>query len=135
MTLTFVQKAALGLSGATALGIGAFILAAPHVFYASYGITLGPDASLLSELRAPGAGLATLGAIMLAGLFRSAMVQPAAIAALSVYLAFPTGRLVGIAIDGMPSSGILGALLLELAIAALLLFAFRPMARFRVGQA
>jgi transposase InsO family protein len=42
----------------TALTIGAFILFAPHAFYGSYGITLGEDASLLSELRAPGAGLA-----------------------------------------------------------------------------
>jgi hypothetical protein len=126
MTLNRMQKVALGISGATSLGIGAFILAAPHAFYASYGIALGPDPSLLSELRAPGAGLAASGAIMLAGIFRQALAQVAVAVALVVFLAFPAGRLVGIAVDGLPSPGILAALALELAIAAFCLFAFRP---------
>jgi hypothetical protein len=129
MTLNRMQKVALGLSGATSLGIGAFILAAPHAFYASYGIALGPDPSLLSELRAPGAGLAASGAIILAGIFRQALAQVAVAVALVVFLAFPAGRLVGIAVDGLPSPGILAALALELAIAAFCLFAFRPGAR------
>lgn len=132
MTLTYLQRTALGLSGVTALGIGAYILAAPQVFYASYGISLGADPSLLSELRAPGASLAAFGGVMLAGLLRSAMVQPAMIAALTVFIAFPAGRLVGIAVDGLPSGSIVGALLLELAFAALCVFAFRPTARHRV---
>ena len=51
-----------GIVMIVALAIGGFILTAPMAFYASYGITLAPDASLLSELRAPGAGLAVLGA-------------------------------------------------------------------------
>ena len=63
--MNLLQKIALGISGVTSLGIGSFILAAPHTFYASYGITLGFEPSLLSELRAPGAGLAAFGAIML----------------------------------------------------------------------
>ncbi len=53
MTLIRFQTITLGISGVTALGIGAFILAGPHAFYAGYGITLGGDASLLSESRAP----------------------------------------------------------------------------------
>ena len=73
--MTLVQKFVLGLAGLASLGVGAFILAAPHAFYASYGIALGPDPSLV--------------------------------------------------VDGMPSSGVLGALVLELAIAALCLLAFR----------
>ena len=123
--MTPVQKIALGVAGFTSLGIGGFILAAPHAFYASYGITLGQDPSLLSELRAPGAGLAAFGAVMLAGIVRPALRQCAVVAALTVFLAFPAGRLVGLAIDGIPSGSIVGALVLELAIAALCLFAFR----------
>ena len=42
-----------------------------------------------------------------------------------VFLAFPAGRFIGLAVDGMPSFGIIGALLLEIVIAALCLFAFR----------
>ena len=61
--MTLFQKIALGVAGITALGIGASILIAPYAFYASYGIVLAPNPSLLSELRAPGAGLAAFGAV------------------------------------------------------------------------
>lgn len=125
MTLTKLEKITLAISGVTALGIGAMITFAPHTFYASYGITLGDNPSLLSELRAPGAGLTILGFLMLLGIWRSATAQLAVAATLIVFLAFPAGRLIGLAVDGMPSSGIIGALLLEIAIAALCLFAFR----------
>ena len=125
MEPTFLEKTALCLSGFTALGIGTFILSAPHPFYASYGITLGDDASLLSELRAPGAGLAAFGLIMLLGLRRRAMLPVSMTAALAVYLTFPAGRLVGLILDGMPTASVIGALLVVLAIAALCLVAFR----------
>jgi hypothetical protein len=126
MTLSRLQKIALGTSGVSALGIGAAITLAPDTFYASYGIALGSDPSLLSELRAPGAGLAALGAVMLAGLVRQSLSEAALVAALVVFLGFPAGRIVGLAFDGMPSAGILAALAFELAVAALCLFAFRP---------
>lgn len=126
MTLARLQKIALGIAGASALGIGAAITAIPHAFYASYGIALGPDPSLLSELRAPGAGLAAFGAVMLAGLVRSSLRDLALAAALLVFLAFPAGRIVGLVLDGMPSAGIIAALVFELVVAALCLFAFRP---------
>ena len=124
MPLTRLQNFALGLAGVTALAIGSVILAAPQAFYASYGIALGDDPNLLSELRAPGAGLALLGGLMLAGMTRRAVLAPALGAACAVYLGFPLGRLVGILADGMPSVGILGALAVEVAIAGLLIAAF-----------
>lgn len=125
MSLKLFEKIALGISGVTALGIGGIILAAPQAFYASYDITLGNDASLLSELRAPATGLAALGVLMLAGIRRQAWARMSIVAALIVFLAFPAGRLVGLVVDGMPSGGILGALIVELLIAALCLAAFR----------
>ena len=124
--MNFLQKIALGISGITSLGIGAFILIAPQAFYSSYDIMLGSEPSLLSEVRASGAGLAALGVIMLTGIFWQVLSQVALIAALTVFLAFPAGRVVGMLADGMPSNGIIGALILELAIAAFCLFAFRP---------
>lgn len=123
--MTPLQKIALGVAGLTALGIGALILIVPHAFYAGYGILLKPDPSLLSELRAPGAGLAAFGAVMLAGIVRRALRQAAVVAALTLFLAFPAGRILGLLADGIPSGGIVGALVLELGIAALCLFAFR----------
>lgn len=126
MTATPLQKIALVLSGLTALAVGACILIAPQAFYASYGIALGDDATLLSELRAPGAGLAGCGLVMLRGLWRSTFLPLGMAMALTVFIAFPAGRLVGLAVDGMPSGAILAALVVELAIAALCLAAFRP---------
>jgi hypothetical protein len=125
MSLDTLEKVTLGVSGLTAVSIGGFILVAPHAFYASYGIVLGDNASLLSELRAPAAGLATLGVVMLVGIWRAAMMQVSIAAALTVFLAFPAGRLIGLVVDGMPSGGVIGALVLEIAIAALCVFAFR----------
>ena len=123
--MTLFQKIALGVAGITALGIGASILIAPYAFYASYGIVLAPNPSLLSELRALGAGLAAFGAVMLAGIVKPALRQAAVVAALTIFVAFPAGRVLGLVADGIPSSGILGALVLELVIAALCLAAFR----------
>ena len=125
MKSTLFEKIALGLSGLTAFTIGAFILFAPHAFYAAYGITLGQDANLLSELRAPGAGLAGFGLLMLLGIWLRAVFKVAMVAALTVFIAFPTGRLVGLVMDGLPSGSIIGALVIELIIAALCLAAFR----------
>jgi hypothetical protein len=132
MSLTRLQQIALGIAGVSALGIGAAITIAPHAFYAGYGITLGSAPSLLSELRAPGAGLAVLGAVMLAGIVRRSLTEAAFIAALVVFLGFPAGRIVGLLLDGLPSAGILAALVFELAVAALCLVAFRP-GRGRAG--
>ena len=126
MHLTRFQKITLGISGLTAVAIGTLITLTPHAFYASYGIALGQDPNLLSELRAPGAGLAIFGALMLSGVFRASLAQIAAAVALTVYLAFPFGRIVGIAMDGMPSGSVISALVFEVVIAVLLLGAFKP---------
>jgi hypothetical protein len=133
--VTRFQKISLGIAGITAFSIGAFILIAPQAFYAGYGIVLGPDPSLLSEMRAPGAGLAALGTIMLAGLFRAAVAPVALAASMTVYIAFPVGRLVSLAVDGMPSSSVIGALVIEVVIAGLLLAAFRRRAGDTIGNA
>lgn len=118
------EKIALGVSGLTALGIGIFIQAAPQMFFASYGVTLGDDPSLLSELRAPAAGLAAFGALMLVGIWHRAMAPVSRIMALAVFIAFPSGRLIGLGLDGAPSGPIMGALVFELSVAGLCIAAF-----------
>ena len=122
--MTRVQSLALGTAGVLATGIGAALTVAPAAFLAGSGIALGSDPSLLSELRAAGAGLAVLGAVMLAGLRQAALRPMALIAAATVYLGYPLGRLVGIAMDGLPSGEILAALAAELVIALWLAAAF-----------
>ena len=57
-------------------------------------------------------------------------MAPIALAvALTVFLAFPMGRIVGIVMDGMPSGSVIGALAFEIIIAGLLLAAFKPTRR------
>jgi hypothetical protein len=124
--MTRFQSLVLGTAGVLAAGIGTALTVAPAAFLAGSGIALGADPSLLSELRAPGAGLAVLGAVMLAGLRRPALRPMALIAAAIVYLGYPLGRLVGIAMDGLPSGEILAALAVEIAVAFALAAAFLP---------
>ncbi|WP_370401510.1 DUF4345 domain-containing protein [Sulfitobacter sp. JB4-11] len=124
MTFTFFQKLTLGIAGASALAVGLSILAVPQAFYASYGIALGGDVNLLSELRAPAAGLCALGAVMLIGIWHDRWRETSIVAAFTVFLAFPAGRIIGLIVDGIPSGSVMGALILELVIAALCLAAF-----------
>jgi hypothetical protein len=77
-------------------------------------------------MRAPGAGLAALGGLMLAGAVRRTMREVATVAALCGFLGFPAGRLVGLAMDGVPSTGIRAALVCELAVAGLCLLSLAP---------
>ena len=124
--MTRFQSPALGPAGVLAAGIGAALTVARAAFLAGSGIALGPDTSLLSELRARGAGLTVLGGVMLAGLRQAALRPMALIATATVYLGYPVGRLVGIAMDGLPSGAALAALAVELAVALWLAAASLP---------
>lgn len=124
MSITRLEQIALGLSGLTAFAVGASILVAPHIFFASYGITLNKNVSLLSELRAPAAGLVACGVLMLVGIWRASMRPVSKVLALVVFLGFPAGRIMGLIVDGVPSGPIIGALMFELAVALLCLVAF-----------
>ena len=119
MTTTWFQKLTLGIAGLAALGIGLAITAAPASFYATYGIILGADPNLLSELRAPGANLSALGMVILAGAFHQGMQCISAFLGATVFLAYAFGRIVSMALDGMPSSGLIQATLIELVIGGL----------------
>lgn len=138
METTLIHRATLGAAGLTALGIGLAITLAPHGFYAGYGIDIGSDPAQLSELRAPGACLAALGAVILAGAWRSGMARLSAALGALVFLAFACGRLVGLALDGPPGNAILAALGIELGIGALCLLTLRRQPRagvMRPGRA
>jgi hypothetical protein len=115
------QTLVLGTAGLAALGIGLTITFAPHGFYAGYGIALEGDPSLLSELRAPGANLAMLGAIIFAGVLRPRMGLVSAALGAVVFLAFAFGRLVSLGLDGVPHGGLVAALVMELLIGGLCL--------------
>jgi hypothetical protein len=121
-----LQKVALAIAGMTALSIGISIFASPQAFYASYGITVGTNPDLLSELRAPAANLAALGSAMLVGIFVPAWRRVSSTVALIVFVAFPLGRITSLLLDGMPTTGILGALIIEVLVGVLCAVAFWP---------
>ncbi len=107
----------LAISGLLLLAIGCAILLAPHAFHGSNGITLDLNPNLLSEIRAPGGLLASSGIVILIGAFRRQYRSQAVQLAALVYGSFGVARLVSIALDGVPSSSIVGATALELIVA------------------
>ncbi|MCG9630415.1 DUF4345 domain-containing protein [Vibrio sp. Isolate30] len=123
--VTKFQRIVLGAAGFTAFVIGGLISLSPLEFYASYGVAIDSEPSLLSELRGLGANLAALGMLMIAGLFSSSLAKTSVVVAKVVFFAFPVGRMIGIMADGMPSQSILTALAIEIVFAVLLVVAFR----------
>ncbi|MGI3186288.1 DUF4345 domain-containing protein [Nioella aestuarii] len=132
MTLSRFTDLVLATAGLTAIAISLAILVAPAAFYASYGIVLGSDPSLLNELSAPALMLLAAGAVMLAGIFRKALTRPALWLAAGLYSAYALSRGVTMALHGLPSDGLIMAAGIEaaiggLAIAALLRSVHRPL--------
>ncbi|MFK7738780.1 MAG: DUF4345 domain-containing protein [Planctomycetota bacterium] len=107
------------LSGLLATAIGAGLLFAPIAFHAQNGIQLRADASLLSELRAPGGALLLAGATMLAGALVRRFAATAAAVGAAVFSSYGVARLVGVGLDGVPNQGIVVATVLELGLGAL----------------
>ena len=117
----------LSLSGLLLLAIGGAILLAPHAFHATNGIALGDDPSLLSEIRAPGGLLTASAVLILIGTFRRPQRSLATVLTVLVYGSFGLARLLGLALDGTPSSGLVGSTAIELIVAAIgLLIICRP---------
>ncbi len=107
----------LVIAGLLLLVIGGALVFAPHSFHGSNGVALGDNPNLLSEIRAPGGLLACSGIIILIGAIRRQLRSLAVQLTTLVYGSFGLARLVSIAIDGMPSSSIIAATVLELVVA------------------
>ena len=117
----------LCLSGLLLLAIGGGIMLTPHAFYATNGIVLGDDPSLLSEVRAPGGLLLACAVFILVGALRRALRSQAVFVAVFVYGSFGLARFLGMILDGMPSSGLVVSTAIELIVAAIgLLILYRP---------
>ena len=111
-----LTQAYLALAALTALFVGLGMLAMPAAFYGSYGIdpTLSP--SLASELRSPGVLLTTIGLFFAYGIFAPQWRSLALWAAAIFYLGYATARTLSLALDGIPSTGLLAAGAFELAL-------------------
>jgi hypothetical protein len=109
-----VLKTILIISGLIASGIGAAILFAPVAFYATYGIELGGNFSLLNEIRAPGGALLAIGLLIISGAFVDKLAFTAVVVSTLLYLSYGLSRVMSIAIDGMPAEGLVQAAVLEI---------------------
>ena len=108
----------LFVSGLLLLAIGAAILLTPNAFFATNGIVVGTDPSQLSEVRAPGGLLTASALVLLVAAFRSIWRTQALRLAVLVYGSFGVARLLGMALDGLPTSGLVVSTAIELAVAA-----------------
>ena len=108
-------------SGLIAAGIAAMILFAPGAFYGRYGIDFGANVSLANELKAPAGMLLLAGLLMIAGVFKSELTISSLATAAAVYLSYGLSRILSMAIDGVPHSGLVSAAAIEIAIGALCL--------------
>ena len=118
MQPTLILRLLLSVSGLIAFAIGASILLDPVGFHAGYGTDLGSEASLLSEVRAPGGALLVLGALMLVGVVARGFTHASTAIAAAVYLAYGLSRLVSLGLDGVPAQGLLVATGFELVLGA-----------------
>jgi len=125
MKNTIWVKLVLALSGVIGVGIGLSALFWPRAFYASSGTILGDDISLMSEIRAPAMVLVLFGLVMLAAVAIPKIREVALWAAALMYLSYGMGRVVSVALDGVPHVNILAALGLELVIGLLCIYVLR----------
>lgn len=110
-----MTRAYLIVGGLIGAALGTMILFAPLAFYASYGLELAGQVDLLNELRSHGLSLLAAGAFIAAGAFLPALRQPATIVATVLYLSYGLSRLIAMAFDGLPNSGLMLAAGVEIA--------------------
>lgn len=119
-----LRSAVLFTAGLVLLVVGAAGLTAPAAFHEANGIEVTADAGLLSETRAAGGVLLAAGAFLVLGAFVARFAVPAAAVGAVGYLAYGLSRLLGMAVDGMPGSGLVTATMIELVLALACTYVF-----------
>jgi hypothetical protein len=94
------------VAGLVAGALGTMILLSPVAFYAGYGLLVDGQVDLLNELRSHGLGLLAAGLFIASAAFLSQLVTSATFLATALYLSYGTSRIVAMALDGLPSSGL-----------------------------
>jgi len=126
-----VLKAILVVAGLVASVIGSLIVTMPETFYATNGIELAGNVSLLNEIRAAGAALLATGLLIIAGALVSSLTFTSTLVAALLYLSYGLSRILSMAIDGLPAEGLLQAAVLEVVIGLVCVFA---LARYRLDR-
>lgn len=103
----------LFFAGITLLTVGSYIGFVPVDYLRQFFTHDDFSLDSLSEIRGMGGSLFLVGAFVFFGAFRQALESASLILACLIFCAFSLFRTLGIAIDGMPSEGILFALSIE----------------------
>ena len=109
-------KATLIISGFIGVYIGVEILFFPISFYATSGIDLGSNVSLLNEIRAPGGALLLSSVLIIMGAFVPRLTFTSIILATLLYLSYGLSRILSMVIDGRPAEILIYVSALEIAI-------------------
>lgn len=124
MKNSIVLKIILFISGLIAIGIGGTILTMPVAFYATNGINLEGNINLLNEIRASGGALLASGILIILGAFITKLTFTSTVISTLLYLSYGLSRILSIVLDGMPSEGLVQAVILELIIGLFCIVAF-----------
>jgi len=109
-----IVKIVLLCAGLLATAIGLMLLTAPVTFYKGYDFGLAGNVDLLNEIRASSGGLLMCGLVITLGSFLKPLTYPASIVSTCLYLSYGFSRLISMALDGTPSSGLVQAMVLEI---------------------
>ena len=119
-----VLNVILLISGLIAIGVGGTILTMPVAFYSASGINIEGNISLLNEIRASGGALLTCGIVIALGAFVAKLTYTSVVISILLYLSYALSRILSIAVDGMPVEALVQAVILEIIIGLLCVFAF-----------
>ena len=116
MNISKFLKLTLIVSGIIGLYIGVEILFFPISFYATSGIELGDNVSLLNEIRAPGGALLLCSVLIILGAFVPKLTFTSILLTTLLYLSYGLSRIVSMAVDGRPAEILVYVAVLEIVI-------------------
>jgi len=113
------------IAGLIGLSVGVGLAFFPDATHAQYGIFISGNVSQLSETRATGMSISIISIIILIGAFMVRLRYTALVLSTVVFLSYGIGRLFSLAIDGIPSQGLLVAMVIELLIGVIAFLVLR----------
>lgn len=111
------KKAYLSLSGLILILVGGYISLGPDAYLEQFGVSVKNNANFFSDLRSMGGSLFIFGLIALSGSVIKRIEDLALMVSVTVFGSYSIFRIVAIALDGMPSLGILAAAGIEIVFA------------------
>ncbi len=133
-----VRRAVLSGSGSLLGLIGGALMFTPKEFLEMSHVIVERDPGLMSELVAPSGVLIITSAFMMLGAIKPRFANTGLSMGAIVYGSYGIGRLISMALHGLPSGSLVAAMVIELAVAAVLIvlrLASTPHKERRIAEA